>query len=181
MSTCVYQQHACVEALVTPNSSKSPACNSPERTVSSSVGKTALHLAAERNQAGVIHVLLQWMSNFNSKDGQGRTALHSAVALDHIEVVQEMLGASTDGGSVHLPGAAVDINVQDELGQSALHIAAVRGYLRMVELLLQTHQVDIDLKDHEGHSALHRAASGGWYDVVEALLKKGANWNVKVG
>lgn len=165
---------------ITATSSIEPVCHSPEK-LSSSAGKTALHLAAEQNQAGVVHVLLQWMPDPNSKDEQGRTALHLAVALNYVEVVKELLGESLDGGSVRMGGSSVDINTQDELGKSALHIAAMAGYRPMVELLLQAHQVDTDLKDYEGYSPLHRAALAGWDGVVEVLVKKGADLNMKVG
>jgi ankyrin repeat protein len=57
---------------------------------------------------------------------------------------------------------------------SVLHLAARRGYLAVVELLL-TAGAAVNRWDHDGTTPLHQAALGGHLEVARALLAAGAN------
>lgn len=59
-------------------------------------------------------------------------------------------------------------------GKTALHIAAERGSLRIVQLLLE-HDVDVDMADASGRTALHYA------EVVTLLLAGGADSEARDG
>ena len=83
--------------------------------------------------------------------------LHGAAASDQLEVVRELLkrGAS--------------VNLQTELGATALMDAAGRGHLSILRVLLQ--YSDPDLQANEGGTALMAAAGGGQEACVKALLR----------
>ena len=68
----------------------------------------------------------------------------------------------------------VDINVRDEYGRKALHIAAVRGHIECVSALLAAGGIDVDAIDEQGRSAALLAAQHGHWDCVRALCYVGA-------
>lgn len=57
---------------------------------------------------------------------------------------------------------------------SVLHLAARRGYLAVVELLLAAGAA-VNRWDHDGSTPLHETALGGHLEVVKTLLAAGAN------
>jgi ankyrin repeat protein len=59
-------------------------------------------------------------------------------------------------------------------GRSALMLAAVRGHLEVVQVLLEAHAT-VDLVHSDGRTPLMYAAQAGCAEVVEALLAKGAD------
>jgi len=61
----------------------------------------------------------------------------------------------------------------------ALHAAAHRGNLPLVELLLTRPGIDVNLGDLDGRTALMPAAKAGHVKIVEALLSAGADPNLK--
>ncbi len=71
-----------------------------------------------------------------------------------------------------------DVNKQDSLGYFAIGIAAVKGYLDLVEFLLAK-GADPNQKDNNGYPVLALASYKGHSGVVEFLLAKGADPNQK--
>ncbi|KAL8861940.1 MAG: hypothetical protein Q9178_001810 [Gyalolechia marmorata] len=67
-----------------------------------------------------------------------------------------------------------DWDSKNELGQSALYLAAVAGHKEVVERLLQQ-SVDVDILGGKLSHPLHAACSRGHIRVVELLLASGAN------
>jgi len=63
-------------------------------------------------------------------------------------------------------------------GGTPLHTAADRGYLRIVEFLLE-HGANPNMKNNYGSTPLHYAAMYGYPEVVELLLEHGANPNIQ--
>jgi len=62
------------------------------------------------------------------------------------------------------------INEVNNQGRYAIHIAAARGYRRIVHYLIYEGDVDINTVDTEGLTPLHHAAFEGQLGVVEDLL-----------
>lgn len=89
-------------------------------------GYTALHHAVERNDKGMVELLLKIADiDVNAKKNRnGYTALHRAVDLGHTDMVELLLKTPR-----------VDANAVDTDGGTALHHAESRGYLHIVNLL----------------------------------------------
>jgi len=71
-------------------------------------------------------------------------------------------------------------NSFDNLGRSALHIAASYGETAIVKLLLEANAATT-LISMSGRQPLHEACAGGHLPVTKALLESGADARAKVG
>lgn len=68
-----------------------------------------------------------------------------------------------------------NINAQDNLQTSPLHLACSRGNRGAVEVLLGCDNINIDAFDHRLHTPLHNACLLGDVVISEMLLQKGAD------
>ena len=96
-----------------------------------------------------------------SKDDQGKTALHWAASAGRKDIVLALLGT----------GANKD--AKDDQGCTPLHEAAKEDKPEVVSLLAAK-GADRNVSDDRGWTAMHHAAWFGYNDVVELLLTKGA-------
>jgi len=67
-------------------------------------------------------------------------------------------------------------NHQDITGFTALHVAARKGSLDLVEMLIQ-HKSKVNVGDNDGYTPLHTASFGAHTAVAETLLKHCAEVN----
>lgn len=72
----------------------------------------------------------------------------------------------------------INPNSKDEIGQTALMHACIKGYSDVAELLLGN-GADVNAKDDIGGTALMYAGSGGHKDLVVFLLDKGADFKAR--
>ncbi|CAB1330138.1 unnamed protein product [Coregonus sp. 'balchen'] len=73
----------------------------------------------------------------------------------------------------------IDINHQDNEGNTALMIAAQAGYVSILNFILNYYpKVDLEVRDIRGFTALIKAAIQGRVDCVSSLLMAGADINV---
>ena len=71
----------------------------------------------------------------------------------------------------------VNVNIQNDHGNTALHWAAARGHTDSLELLIKA-GAGLDIQDYGRYTALHLAAYYGHTDIVELLIKADANLNI---
>ncbi|KAK7868042.1 hypothetical protein R5R35_007493 [Gryllus longicercus] len=71
-----------------------------------------------------------------------------------------------------------NINSQDELGDSPLHISVRHGHLKCADLFLKA-GADVNVRRLDGYSVLHTAAARGYTDLIRSLIEKGAIVNAK--
>ncbi|EAY04798.1 hypothetical protein TVAG_305480 [Trichomonas vaginalis G3] len=71
-----------------------------------------------------------------------------------------------------------NINVKDEDGKTALHIAAKNNNKETAEVLI-SHGANINEKNKDGVTALHYAAENNNKETAEVLISHGANINEK--
>ena len=71
----------------------------------------------------------------------------------------------------------INIDEQDEDGATALHFAAMYGYIDIVQELIRVGAA-LDVEDEEGDTALHNASEEGLIDIVRELVRAGAALDV---
>ena len=71
-----------------------------------------------------------------------------------------------------------DVNARSRSKQTPLHAASDKGFLKIVELLLE-HGADIEAQDLVKWTPLHWASRGGHVEVSRLLLQCGADINAK--
>ena len=102
-------------------------------------GRTPLHYAACFGHREVAETLCSAGADPLAVDPSGYTALHFACRWDKPEVAEYLLSLT------HL---GVDINCQDQWGQTPLHVAALAGHAEVVQLLLK-HNCSLEATDDE--------------------------------
>lgn len=126
-------------------------------------GKGALSHACYRGHQEVARCLVRYKARAET-DAQGRRPLHWA-AEQGCEAVLDVL----------LPDAS--INTQDSSGASALHLAAQRGHVPLLQRLLEA-RAALDLQGHQGETALMLAALNGQVEALQCLAQARANLNI---
>lgn len=156
-----------------------------------SSGRTPLHLAAAHGHCEAARLLVAAGCDKDAVDyGAARTPLMLAAEGGHLDVVKMLLGEGCDAdrGTLHRTGPIpdqdrtyTDYNSGEEVGittvhcddgTTALHLAAQRGWMSVVLLLIAERPNLLHRRTRTGYTVLHYAAVGGAYDVVKMLLEK---------
>ncbi|XP_074088288.1 fibronectin type 3 and ankyrin repeat domains protein 1 isoform X5 [Macrotis lagotis] len=77
-----------------------------------------------------------------------------------------------------LQGGHVKVDVPNKLGFTALMVAAQKGFLRIVKILI-SNGTDVNLKNGSGKDSLMLACYAGHLDVVKYLRAHGASWEAQ--
>ncbi|KAF3006335.1 hypothetical protein E8E14_003571 [Neopestalotiopsis sp. 37M] len=117
--------------------------------------------AAENGHAGIVRLVLEiGRDGLNIRNGPSNAcALALAAENGHVEVVEMLLETGE-----------VDINSEDQDGQTPLDLSAKRGHEKVVMMLMETGSVDINRKNRVGQTPLALAAHNGHEKVVQMLL-----------
>ncbi|KAJ7392435.1 hypothetical protein OS493_012098 [Desmophyllum pertusum] len=170
--------------------------------------QSLLHLAAKKGQVEHLRRLLDIGEHVNSvahRERYDETPLMSAARCNEVDTVEFLVerGASLelrDGDGLYsispccygwemkniirLMAFGADIWKRNNIGYSAVHLAAEYGHTEAVRLLLEhgadvNTELSINASDDDGLTPLHRAASAGQCDTVNFLLDHGANVNAE--
>ncbi|CAN9508852.1 unnamed protein product [Ophioblennius macclurei] len=133
---------------------------------------STLAAAARSGDARRVRRLIRRGSSVESRDNRGWSPLHEAAAAGSRECVREILSAAA-GSS----GDCRDyVNSLTHEGESACYLAAQRGHLPVVRLLLRAHS-DVNQLTNDLSCPLYAAVDRGHREVVELLLGEGAEVN----
>uniref|UniRef100_A0A7N6C151 Ankyrin repeat domain 52 n=1 Tax=Anabas testudineus TaxID=64144 RepID=A0A7N6C151_ANATE len=165
-------------------------------------GCSPLHyVAASHTFCGCLDFLLDNGANPTLKNSKGYSAVHYAAACgnkQHLELLLEIsfncleeVESNIPVSPLHLAAyyghcealcllceTLVSLDVRDIEGRTALHLAARRGFVSCVEVLLK-HQASYTLKEHKHKwTALHVAAAEGHVDCLLLLVNGDQSANV---
>ena len=166
--------------------------------------QTPLHIAAQKDNAPAVQLLLKHGANCNAQDMNGWSPLHCAADGGHFVVCELLLQQSgikitpnKDGngplvylvrqklaGDVNLYTffnvlnlmieKGVDVNATNRYGEGPLHSACLRGNIHAIRFLIQN-GANINMLNSLGESSLHYAVRACRSDVVKMLLEAGAD------
>lgn len=156
-------------------------------------GVTALHIAAEEDQSGMVQALLSCGACLTVADHEGKTPLHWAAQSVHGKTIDPLieagapLEAKTRNGSTPTFVAAgghpdalrqllqrgADPNATNDAGDTPLSQALMRGCLESVEALLE-HGCDVDQPEGGNWTPLQLAINRDQRRAFERLLEHGA-------
>ncbi|CAB0041028.1 unnamed protein product [Trichogramma brassicae] len=129
-------------------------------------GQTPLHIALFRGRKNVVEVLLNRGAGPNVSNKDGSTALHLICQSNRYDNFVETFFKICD--EKH---QTVQIDAQDESGQTPLHIALFRGRKNVVEVLLNR-GAGPNVSNKDGSTALHLICQSNRYDnFVETFFK----------
>ena len=98
---------------------------------------TPLHHAAKRGDVDGTIQLLKMNANVNVADARGITPLHVAACQNHPTIVRLLCAAGADVDARHYSGADCIHDRSLILRKSALHFAAERSHMEVIEALLE--------------------------------------------
>ncbi|XP_059471305.1 ankyrin repeat domain-containing protein 17 isoform X2 [Neocloeon triangulifer] len=125
---------------------------------------TALTLACFQGRHEVVSLLLDRKANVEHRAKTGLTPLMEAASGGYVEVGRVLLDKGADVNAPPVPSSR----------DTALTIAADKGHVRFVELLLNR-GAQVEVKNKKGNSPLWLAANGGHLNVIEMLYNHGAD------
>lgn len=109
-------------------------------------------------------------------------SLHDAVASGDVALATKLIDASltSNGGGYASRNTAVMDRAGDIMGRTALHVAAEKGHVGMVEFLVGECQAEVNARDSQGARPMHYAAEGNKLEALDALLRNGAKVTMAV-
>jgi Ankyrin repeats (3 copies)/Ankyrin repeat len=134
--------------------------------------RSALHLAALKNNATLVHLLLDAGINPFKVDYIDSPAPFLAAALDHDQALHAFL-SNERGVPYHLLGAK---------NRTLLHVATYQSAKKVASYLMTTYGKDrafLSAQDDYLESALHKAVQAGDQEIVSALKQQGINTELK--
>ena len=162
------------------------------------MGVTSLMTAAQltpEDAVKAISMLIEAEADPNLKDNSGRTALYLAVQTANAEAAKLLIDAgavmnaadndgitpfalAAESGLAKLVGMYLsypdfDVDLQDEIGRTALMLASEKGHIDVVKLLLDA-GADVKVTDKMGRTALSMAERRRRKEVVQLLTEAGA-------
>ena len=124
-----------------------------------------LIMAAKRNCAEIVKLLVEAGVDVNYQDDNGETALHHAARAGHVECVKALLAAN------HSQQAGVEV-VEKSYGWTPLFVAAVEGKAEVAEALVEVGKCEVDKMDLSGWTPAEHAALRGHLDLAAMLIEK---------
>ena len=141
------------------------------------------------------HLIDAYPSHLNARVGRNKSPLVAALHNRHFQVAEllhqhgavlpigyngyTLLHAASMDGSMDVAQWLLDIgadaSAEDDDDKTPLHLAAAKGRLEVVQILLG-HSMDVNVTAAlDNHTPLHEASQGGHLDVVRLLIQNGAD------
>lgn len=125
--------------------------------------ETPLILAAREGHSEIVQLLLEHGVDPMQANAHNSTPLLLAAQMNHFEVVELLLN--------HGAGPTqVDADAVDRTGRSPIFWAALYGYWKIVQVLLESRRTNPDREDKDGWSPCTIAIDRHHHDVAELLI-----------
>ena len=131
--------------------------------------RTALHYACTNGHNDVVTTLLQSNADPTIQDNNGYTPLMMASAMNHNESVCTILDSKHYQNSL-----ATYMNIQNNNGETALHLACKQGNSKITSALLNAN-ANPDQENKNGWTPLLFTSGKGYTKIVQLLLEHGAD------
>lgn len=138
------------------------------------LGRTALHIACQKEERTVVNFLLKKGASVRLKTMVGSTPLHYATTAGNFEVCELLLSRSE-----------LDANVLDDQLRGPLFYAVKSRHLRTTKALLRNQRVDPNASGGKSTHPLSAALYNNDYALAKCLLRRGADpslhWDYLLG
>lgn len=120
------------------------------------------HCVVSNNLKMMLHCISNG-SNVNQVDATGKCPIHIACEFNALDALELLLNCQR-----------ANVNAVETTNKmTALHLAASKGHVRCVKLLLTNELINQRLTDGQGRMPIHVAAEMGFVDVMQVLLEQG--------
>lgn len=153
--------------------------------ISNNMLQLPIHTAAERGLEGIVSILLEHGSEFNSKDLSGKTPRDLTTkecVIRLLDYVEQLFKAVEENNIVAVENLIkkerISVNARKTDNWCLIHIATKNGFVKVCEVLLMN-QADSNAIGNKGNAPLHYAAEFSHFEIVKLLLSHGAVYNLK--
>ena len=150
-------------------------------TVSEDGRWSGLTIAAEKNYTELLEILLSHSDIKINKTTKWYDRSFLQSQLTSLMFACDAGNPATVSRLVEVPG--LDINHQDECGQTAAHFACIEGFpghTECVRILAGTGRMDWNKRDKRGRTPLYWALENGHSDVMDIIVQQpNIDYNVK--
>eukprot|EP01038_Epipyxis_sp_PR26KG_P013457 gene13457-18050_t len=134
----------------------------------SKYGKSSLMISIEEGRKEFVEMLLAAGAKLEIFSKHGMSAIHFAAYNDEIEIVDILCKKGTNL-----------MLLTEDKNDTALHLACKKGYLKMVEKLIELGMIAVlDQQNKQLETALAVAIKFEYYELANLLLSKGADINI---
>ncbi|KAI9930013.1 hypothetical protein ASPWEDRAFT_167679 [Aspergillus wentii DTO 134E9] len=124
-------------------------------------GETVLRWAMDSDYPEILPLMLKELPDLiSTQNVLGQSLLWPALNLEDMDIITMLVDAG------------IDLNIQDDEGDTALHYA-ISLYLPQPALLFIERGINVGVRAHRGLTELHHAANTGLIEVVSPLLARG--------
>lgn len=157
-------------------------------------GWTPLHAAVSAGNVDIAKILVDEGADLLAVNNEGEVPLDLAEEDEMDEYISEVMDEKAidpddarneeeetmlDDARSWLSKKHIENEPLDWQGATALHVAAAKGYDKVIRTLLQINSVNVNVLDYDGWTPLHAAIHWGAKEVCEQLAEAGASFDIR--
>ncbi|XP_011053709.1 PREDICTED: protein phosphatase 1 regulatory subunit 12A isoform X6 [Acromyrmex echinatior] len=156
-------------------------------------GWTPLHATASCGFISIAKYLIEQGCNLAAVNNDGELALDIAESDEMEDMLQQHINKAgidcdqarseeersmLNDAKAWRSGAPGKDSMHPRSGATALHVAAAKGYIKVMHILLQA-RCNVDTQDFDGWTPLHGAAHWGQLEACKLLVENGCDMDMK--